>query len=234
MSPPTLDSLPQEILHEICFYVSPVLIHSTRRSLTSNHPLLALSRVNRTLHAATEGFSRHQLQKLRTRFNYLKPNVFGKAPYRLSYLRFVRDRCAFCGNKTVCTARVFNHIRCCRSCDNRKWPDKITLTYARTTYALKEDLLMSRCNWGSYMCHGVWTRMFLERQVKALAREVHGDLEKWMAEREKKRQVRKDKREEKYVTQTLRSMKRRLTGRPRRLALQAEIGFTLAERELIV
>jgi hypothetical protein len=48
--------------------------------------------------------------------------------------------------------------------------------------------------------------MFLERQVKALAREVHGDLEKWMADREKKRQARRDKREEKYVRQTLRLM----------------------------
>lgn len=73
---------------------------------------------------------------------------------------------------------------CCRKCDKKIWPDKITLTNAKKVYGLTAEELKMNCVFGVYMCMNTPTTMFMEPEVRRYAESVHGDLETW---REKKK-----------------------------------------------
>ncbi|KAA8903640.1 hypothetical protein FN846DRAFT_953628 [Sphaerosporella brunnea] len=187
--PTTLDTLPPEVLYEI---LKQFPVHANEQLHFTHHPLLTLPLVSRTLHAATESFCFHQLQKLRAQFPHHK--VSQRTPYRKVYVKHAHTHCSFCNRSTSCTAIIFPYIRCCRGCDRKVWPEKISLSAAKRTYGLPEQMLLARCAWGAYMCQGVWARMLLTPEVKQLAGEVHGDLENWLEGRRRKGAERRRKR----------------------------------------
>ncbi|KAF8244048.1 hypothetical protein K440DRAFT_663738 [Wilcoxina mikolae CBS 423.85] len=192
MPPTTLDTLPLDIQYSILRYLD--LPHP---SFIYEHPFLTLSLVSTTLHSAVESHCTHLLHRLLSRFPSTAPKRIPPTNSRRTYLTHTTKRCRFCNTKTTAVAKIFNFIPCCRICDARQWPEKITLTKARTTYGLSAEMLMARCNWGGYYCVGVYTRMFDEREVRKLAEMVHGDLEAYFERkrlRSEKRRMRKAER----------------------------------------
>lgn len=181
----SLDTLPLD-LHFLIFSNFPTLPSLDIK----DHPLLALACASRNLHAAVGAYASHSIRTYPTasRPKRLK-NLALKA-----YLTYASKHCRFCGRNTVCVAKVFNNIVCCRPCDKLKWPDKITLSNATNMYGLKRDMLVRQCVSGTYIVMGIRARMFLLVDVKELARKVHGDLDEWLRIKEKKSMERARKR----------------------------------------
>lgn len=82
-------------------------------------------------------------------------------------------------------ALMYNTIRCCRKCDKKEWPDKITMTAALNNYNLtKLDLFTPNVlypenpfpvlRFGIYDCMGVYTTMFMKDEVEERAGLIHG------------------------------------------------------------
>jgi hypothetical protein len=117
---------------------------------------------------------------------------------------------------------MMNGFRCCRTCDDEQWPDKITKTDAIRKYPVREDHLLPhkqsngpmlakhpglpRLRYGTYMCFGVATTMFMKSDVEALAELRRGGLEAHLAKRQADREERKrkqDKRDEEPLMKRL-------------------------------
>lgn len=124
-------------------------------------------------------------------------------------INYIAKHCVYCGKTSTRSATMMNGLGCCKDCDAKHWPDKITKTMAKTEYDLKEhqltphDLVAKRMGLpklrqGTYMCQGMITTMFLRSEVVELARLVHGpgDLDAYLAQRQKEREERERKRRE--------------------------------------
>ena len=160
--------------------------------------------------AATSTYLRAQVNEWATHFllqhqditNYKQPKVFQYGVRRnilrsgrpAGLLNWSARHCCFCGKKSVRSAILMNGLRCCRPCDDKHWPDKMTKTAARIHGHLRQDQLMPReaavsptcrdlyaakcgssgIRYGIYLVYGQETTMFLRKDVEALARRVHG------------------------------------------------------------
>jgi hypothetical protein len=190
----TLDTLPLDLQYHILRYLD-----LPRPPSLYSHPFLTLSLVSKTLLATVESHSTHLLHRLLSRFPNTAPKRIPSTNSRRTYLVHTTKRCRYCDAKTNAVAKIFNFIPCCRYCDARQWPEKITLTKARTTYGLKTEMLLEKCHWGAYYCVGVYTRMFDEREVRRLAERVHGDLEAWLERKRQKAEKRRKRKTERMV-----------------------------------
>ncbi|KAF8539045.1 hypothetical protein BDD12DRAFT_839807 [Trichophaea hybrida] len=195
MPPTTLDTLPLDVQYSILCYLD-----LPRPSFIYDHPFLTLSLVSPSLLATVESHCTHLLHRLLSRFPSTAPKLIPPTNSRRTYLTHTTKRCRFCDTKTTAVAKIFNFIPCCRICDARQWPEKITLTKARMTYGLSAEMLKARCNWGAYYCVGVYTRMFDEREVRKLAGVVHGDLEAWLERKRLRSEKRRMRKAERVVT----------------------------------
>lgn len=90
---------------------------------------------------------------------------------------------------------VFNDIVCCRSCDRKIWPEKMTKTAARTTYDL-HDHQLAKIQSGRYQVYGMISTMYLTSDVKKLAESIHGNLEEWKKKKKEKLKRQREIREE--------------------------------------
>ncbi|KAK3073153.1 hypothetical protein LTR53_005535 [Teratosphaeriaceae sp. CCFEE 6253] len=110
--------------------------------------------------------------------------------------------CVFCGKRSVRSAILANGLRCCATCDQAQWPDKITKTKAKEEFDLKDHHLLPhlhftsaslrkhstggkfpKIRYGTYLTSNVATTMFLTADVRRLAEMVHGDVEEHMQRR---------------------------------------------------
>ncbi|KAI5808414.1 hypothetical protein BZA77DRAFT_18361 [Pyronema omphalodes] len=189
--------LPLETLNHIFDYLVSAADPKKERDWRYDkvrQPLNRLAFVSRCFRDLVESYCAHRLAQLEARAKTSLPLSHCRKPrtYRKHFLRRVIYHCEFCQVKTGCRAIVFNNLVCCRSCDRSIWPEKMTLTAAKSTYDLN-DFQLKGIQSGYYAVYGMLTRMFLTSDVKKLAESIHGDLEEWTKKKEEKRLKRQKK-----------------------------------------
>lgn len=129
-------------------------------------------------------------------------------------LSWSEKKCVFCGKTSARSAIMMNGLKCCKECDKVEWKDKITKTDATKEYDLKDHQLLPqrqkagpilrnvfkelgipRLRYGTYVCQGGTTTMFMREDVRKFAEQVHGGLREHLAQRELQRAKLKKTRE---------------------------------------
>jgi len=220
-----LTVLPPELIHSICDFLFPThqpdLAFQNEDPTTRRHDLNSLATTCRTLQGEVNSWAAHFLRQHATITKY-KDLKTTKLQANRNFLRgkgglltWAEKHCIFCGKASSRSAILVNGFRCCKQCDKEQWPDKITKTKAKDEYDLKDHHLLpanarvgtprqpdniGRPRYGTYVTSNVVTTMFLEADVRALAKIVHGDFEahrKRKQEEAEERKRRKAAKEEK-------------------------------------
>ena len=137
--------------------------------------------------------------------NYLRRNK------TVGLLPWSAQRCNFCGKRSARSAIMMSGLKCCSDCDKKEWSDKITKTDAMKEFDLKDyqllphldpektnrfrNLGIPRLRYGTYICQGGVTTMFMREDVRRFAEQVHGGLREHMAQRAAQREKLKKTRE---------------------------------------
>lgn len=165
------------------------------------HPFYALAATCHFFEGVVESYCQHLLLQYR---NITAKNIFDdkgnvmvqaskkrkreqRTVYRVLWVKWTRRHCSFCGMRSVRRC-IFNClIRCCASCDSRRWPEKITMSAATKKYHLtKLDLFRPNLapinfhirpiRYATYnSCVRSDTTMFIEEDVARLAKMIHGE-----------------------------------------------------------
>ncbi|KAK5165140.1 uncharacterized protein LTR77_009237 [Saxophila tyrrhenica] len=222
-----LTALPSELQHEILDYLFPThdpdaaakanyVAPSNQPDTKRHHSFDALAATCHALRDGTFSWARLWLIRHQEITNYLpaRPELQKKRDFLRGgpsgLLNWMDRHCVFCGKKSIRTAIMMNGLRCCRDCDGKHWPEKITKTDAKAQYDLKENQLLPNqhpaakmlnrhpgglpvLRYGTYMVSSVVTTMFMRSDVEALAKLAHGDLKAHFAKREAAREERKTK-----------------------------------------
>ncbi|KAF2767582.1 hypothetical protein EJ03DRAFT_352926 [Teratosphaeria nubilosa] len=224
-----LTALPAELLHLIFDYLLPN--HEPDRAFGAEpqavspfakpHPIQLLSHSCKALRAEGNGWARHWLKahqqithykELRSRNARSKKDQRGWLWGNGGLFTWLGKHCVFCGKTSSRRAILANGLMCCRECDRKQWPEKITKTAAMHHYDLKPHHLFRpkynptqchlhaspwpRIQYGTYMSSNVATTMFLLKDVKRLAEAVHGDLEEHKQKKRLEKEERDSKKEE--------------------------------------
>ncbi|GAB7352465.1 hypothetical protein MBLNU459_g2873t1 [Dothideomycetes sp. NU459] len=220
-----LDSLPIELLHQICSYL--FLKHDPMRGYRSgdlryDDPMIHLAACNRTLLGAVESFSRTLLTQWQPITNFkgsMVKDPDGNVTHRGLLYAWKRRHCVFCGKSSMRKAVLCTGLGCCAKCDKAQWPDKLTKTNAKKEYHLTDEQLLPEqaririrhgmtetqpslpaIRFGTYKVDGTVATMFLRADVERLAAAVHGDFQAHMAARQAKAEARKKSMAEKRAT----------------------------------
>ncbi|KAF2238962.1 hypothetical protein EV356DRAFT_563635 [Viridothelium virens] len=204
----------------------PVPSSNKYESAVNVQPLFQLAMVSRHLNTLVEDFCRRLLFQYQS-IGLLKSSKDGvihatkgsrpvvqivskrKEAHRCVWVKWSRQHCVFCGKKSVRRAVFNNQLRCCQSCDRKRFPEKITMTAAMNQFDLKRHHLFKHAvyrggywEYGSpnircaaYDCQGVLTRLFFRSDVAELARRVHGDFDAHMRVREERRRKLAEKKQ---------------------------------------
>ena len=181
-----------------------------------SHDLANLSRAGKRLYQQTNEWAHHFLHANRavTKYRvYTTPKAAAKQQTALQkLLRWSARNCVFCGKTSQRKAILMNGLHCCRGCDREQWPEKITDTEARKLFGLFKNRFVvlqgstqmreggrrvpevKELRYGTYICMGVVTTMYLRKDVEAYVdalRESLGDADPLV--------VRKARRREKAV-----------------------------------
>ncbi|KAF2691272.1 hypothetical protein K458DRAFT_287466 [Lentithecium fluviatile CBS 122367] len=176
--PPTLDTLPPEILFNILSYTSPF-----DASHAPLHPLYTTAATCRHLCSIVEEYSRSLLKR---HVNITPPKAAKTNAFvcRKKWVRWVAGTCQLCGKKSRRTAILDPSLTCCQACDHSHFP-KMTMTEAITTHYLsKLDLFtpnklhptLPPLLLGTYIFMGGDTLMLSEPSVLARKAHLHGLL----------------------------------------------------------
>ncbi|KAF8536462.1 hypothetical protein BDD12DRAFT_850710 [Trichophaea hybrida] len=169
-----LQKLPLDVLFQILNHLSPVDPFKV-----TDHPYLALSLVSSALFHAVESHCLHLLQSLQS-----SSIITTSSTQRLPYLAHASNHCRFCSTPTLRLAIIHPSIPACRACDNVQWPNKITLEYATKVYGLNGRELIELFSCGPIERRWGKSWMFDENEIQRYIVRVHGDLEKYLKERE--------------------------------------------------
>lgn len=149
--------------------------------------LANLSRTSKLLYQQTNAWAHLFLHTHRdiTKYRIFKtPKAAAKQqPALQKLLRWSVKHCVFCGKTSQREAILMNGLHCCRECDRAQWPDKMTDTQARKEFGLTKhhDVVLRgsttmlgqrkvprvKLRYGTYMCMGVCTMMYLRKDVEA-------------------------------------------------------------------
>ena len=189
--------------------------------LKSQQPLEFLAATCRTLRAEVNDWAETFLRQHQDITRYQASVARTKGAPRQNWLRgrggllwWSERNCVFCRKATKKTAIFMNALHCCQQCDDVHWPKKITKTAAIQEFHLTGHHLLPHrertpipaklrmkglgglptLKYGTLMTAGVPTTLFLSKEVEALARVVHGDLEAHLAKRKVEKQERREKR----------------------------------------
>jgi hypothetical protein len=187
--------------------------------LKFQHPLDFLAATCRTLRAEVNDWAATLLRQHQDITRYQASVARMKGQRRQNWLRgrggllwWSERNCVFCGKATKKAAIFLNGLHCCQACDDMHWPKKMTKTAAIQDFHLTGHHLLlhkertpmpaklraeglgrlPKLRYGTLMTGGAPTTLFLRKDVEALARVVHGDLEAHLA----KRNVEREEREE--------------------------------------
>lgn len=176
------------------------------------HYLDYLSATSRSLRAELNDWAIHFLTSHSEITNFEmakstnKARTFNMLRGQKGLLTWARSHCIFCGKISSRRAIMMNAFKCCHKCDKVHWPDKITRTIARNEYQLKDHHLLARfrpasvkervvpksplptIRYGTYLCVGVATTVFLRKDVERVATALHGDLKVYFAKRKANRE----------------------------------------------
>ncbi|KAF2728478.1 hypothetical protein EJ04DRAFT_516556 [Polyplosphaeria fusca] len=174
--PPTLDTLPAELLAHILQYAD---IYNP--DATPFHPLQCLAATTHCLRDAAEEVSRLMLNK------HAKLTKFPRTViYRAKWLRWLNTSCWFC-KKTSQRKAIFQDEErgptCCAKCDRAQFP-KMTMTEAIANHGLsKLDLFtpnrlldLPTLTNGEYFVMGNFSTMLSKPDVLARKAYIHGLL----------------------------------------------------------
>lgn len=229
-----LTALPPELLHSICDHLLPrhypdagFLYDPHMYFWDVPHPLKHLSATCRSLYGEVNSWALHFLRQHASITNYkdLKTKKLQRKRNFLvgkgGLIPWMNKHCIFCGKSSYRMAILVSGFKCCRPCDDKQWPNKITKTGAKEKYGLRDHHLLPpdslsmakmavsprrpnhlpRIRYGSYVTSNISTTMFLEDDVRTLADAVHGDFaahEKRKLEEAEERKRRRAAKEKKY------------------------------------
>lgn len=168
-----------------------------KKARPCSHALDCLAAANRRLRSEVNEWALHFLLEHQDITHYKQPKQFQRGASRNllrrgrpGLLTWSERYCVFCGKKSARSAILMNGLRCCTECDMREWPDKITKTSARKWADLSDEHLLPphflsptcshlvrqhvKPRYGTYICAGVPTTMFLRSDVEDLARRLYG------------------------------------------------------------
>ncbi|KAF2255907.1 hypothetical protein BU26DRAFT_444364, partial [Trematosphaeria pertusa] len=175
--PPSLDTLPPEILFAILSYSSPFNASLAPR----HHPLRALAATSTHLRSVVEEYCRSLLK----RYAQITPPKTGKSFLcHRKWLRWLTTTCHLCGKSSKRKAILDPSLTCCAACDKKAFA-KMTMTAAITTHHLsKLDLFTPNAlhpalpplSLGTYFCMGGETLMLAAPGVLTRKAHVHGLL----------------------------------------------------------
>ncbi|KAI9800278.1 MAG: hypothetical protein M1833_003392 [Piccolia ochrophora] len=205
-----LESLPNEIQHNILDFLSAPLSHihsgvcyeyfeADKYKIMNHdarlHPFYFLAAVSRHFNGLVETYSRINIQRC------LKTCTSPKS----GTINGVRKRCAFCGAISKRRAIFNSNLFCCKVCDANNW-DLVTMTDAITKYHVPRQSLFGQGDRSQlkflprracFMSTSGWTTMFMKDDIIRLAELLHGDLNAFKKEREAWLAIRKKKMLEK-------------------------------------
>ncbi|KAF2003273.1 hypothetical protein P154DRAFT_461042 [Amniculicola lignicola CBS 123094] len=175
---PSLESLPNELIHEICSHTAFELDWS------DGHPLLALSDTTKHLRSVIEEYSRVLLKRQANLDIRLPKKVTTSTVSR--WLKWVSNTCWYCKKNSKRRAILDPTIICCSKCDRDLFP-KMTMTDAMRKHRLsKLDLFtpnekhphLAPLLHGSYVCMGSPATMFAKADVLAREKLIQGQGKK--------------------------------------------------------
>ncbi|KAK3716156.1 hypothetical protein LTR37_006601 [Vermiconidia calcicola] len=221
-----LSTLPTELQHNIigCLFAShePDKPFEPKKPQPRYHSLDALAATCRTLRGEVMGWALRFLVQHSDITRY-QPRKTAKIQAKRDFLcgrdgllKWAEKHCVFCGTKSSRSAIMMNGLHCCKECDRKEWPDKITKTDAKRDFGLNEHHLLPhqhhsgaaakllakhpgglpKLRYGTYTATGVQATMFLRHEVEALAKVAHGDLKAYLEKRQGDQDRRKQKTKE--------------------------------------
>ena len=128
MAPPTLPTLPPEILFNILSYTSPFSV-----ALLPKHPLLNTAATTKHLCGVVEEYCRVLLRR-HAHIDPPKAPRTGAFVCRRKWFKWLRETCQVCGRGSRRRAILDAGMTCCKKCDNDMFPKMVGFirTHART------------------------------------------------------------------------------------------------------
>ncbi|KAF2460890.1 hypothetical protein BDY21DRAFT_333738 [Lineolata rhizophorae] len=185
-----LDTLPAEVSDNILSYlIGPYVAVGKSRSakdIYRTHPFNNLAATCKSLRTSVESYCQHILHRYMGHVRGLPPKDARRKrdlSYRMMWIKLVRGRCIFCRKGTQMGALFYPEISCCRACDRKEYPNKITLTDAKSACNLSTDQLTAKAlvveghrffrpRFCRANLNGVFTTLFFRDEVEKLSGEM--------------------------------------------------------------
>ena len=202
-----LTALPPELQHVIFSFLFPnhepdrVSLEDANPAPHKNnrHSLDFLAATCHALRSEVRAWALHFLIQHQDVTHY-KPLKTKMLQERKDFLRgqggllFWAERyCVFCGVKSARSAILMNGLHCCKSCDKKEWPNKITKTKAKSDFNLQDHHLgldrssvrtsmvekyvngRVKARYGTYIGRRGATTLLQMSDVERVAKMVHGN-----------------------------------------------------------